>query len=372
MWTARACLLCAWMVMCVWGLGMLLTDRFAWSQFLWWIPTPLAFVACLVFLGVAWVLGRIRRWRGPPSTDADRRRWTLLLRASSVAASGIALCFLVAEVRVYRAILPDHAPAPRALRLLTWNISSSRIEDVPQRVAPLSPDVFLIANRPYFGSFSDLRRTVAEDTSVAAGGRLAVVSKYPVIAYTHLPLNISGAMMRTSRWQGGGMVSIDKGEALLVLLDTATWNGGTTCIWFVDLPSDPPIPRARMMREAREAIMGFTGPIYRPRDAAADEPSPADPSTRAALLAPDILSGDCNTPRHSWSLSQLAPGMTPAPDMAGWGWRQTFPAESPVIAIDNTLLGNGVRCTNYEVHTLSTRTRDHLAQVTVLAPWRSK
>lgn len=365
-WTSRAILAGGWAVAGAWLLGMATNDRWLWSQFLWWLPTPVAATGVAGATGLSWLLWLgARGGRSPQERARDRRA----LAVSWSVAGALTLLFIFMEARIYRAILPAPDAPDHPLRLLTWNINTARIEDVPARVAPLHPDVFLMANRPYFGSFGDLRATVGEHTSVAAGGRLAVISRYPVIAYTHVPLEVTGADPRTHRWPGGGMVSIDRGEALLVLLDTKEWNGSTVCLWLVDMPSDPPIPRSTMMQQARSAIEGFTGPAYLPRQNAADQPVPAAEDLRRALLTPDIISGDCNTPRHSWSISRvLAPGMRYAPDLAGYGWRTTFPAGWAALAIDNTLLSDRLACSFYDVYELSTRPRDHLAQLTVIAP----
>ena len=282
--SARACLAGAWLVLLAWLVGMVVNDRVLWSQFLWWIPTPVAAGASALLLACAWGVERVSHTPKQLAGNENRnstRRWRTIVNTTWCAIACVVLSLVVFEMRAYRVLLPRPAPPTQPLRLLNWNINTARIQDVPARVAPLSPDVFLMANRPYFGLFSDLRKTVAEHTSVAAGGRLAVISKYPVIAYAHFSLGVSGAKPRTHRWDGGGMVSVDKGEALLVLLDTKAWNGGTTCIWFLDLPSDPPIPRARVMREARSAIENFAGPHYLPRENAADQPVPADPLVRA-------------------------------------------------------------------------------------------
>ncbi len=365
-WTSRSLLAGAWCVLVAWLLGMLANDRFAWSQFLWWMPTPLVALAAAFATAAAWALNRAGR--NTEGTGPLRSRMHHALNATWTAVGILTLTFLIFEARLYRAVLPGPPPPDKPLRLVAWNINTARIEDVPARIASLSPDVFLMANRPYFGSFSDLRATVGEKTSVAAGGRLALISRYPVLASTHVTLDILGAQPRTFRWQGGGMVSIDKGEALLVLLDTREWNGSTLCVWLLDLPSDPPISRDRMMRQAREAIENFKGPAYLPRENAADQPIVADDALRAKLLAPDVLAGDLNTPRHSRSISHIAPGMRFAPDDAGDGWRMTFPAALASLAIDNTLLSDRVGCWYYGVRELSERQRDHLAQITVLTP----
>lgn len=366
-WCARLLLAGAGLVLGVWALGMLVNDRFLWSQFLWWLPTPMVATAAAALTACAWVCAWLSRTGGAPGSPG--RRMHHAINATWSAVGVLMLIFLVFEARIYRAVTPSAGPANSPLRVVTWNMNTARIEDVPARVSPLAPDVLMLANRPYFGSFSDLRATVGETTSVAAGGRLAVISKHPVIASMHVPLGITGAQARTFRWQGGGMVSIDQGEALLVLLDTTQWNGSTLCVWLMDLPSDPPIPRARMMRQVRDAIEQFHGPAYLPRVNAADEAIIADADLRAKLMTPDVVSGDLNTPRHSWSISRvLAPGMRYAPDQAGDGWRMTFPAGVAVLAIDNTLLSERVGCYYYGVHELSTRQRDHAAQLTVLTP----
>jgi hypothetical protein len=365
-WIARAALGGAWLVLFAWLIGAVVNDRFLWSQFLWWIPTPFAAAMSAALAAVAWALFRAARWG---DHAAPPRRSRPMLAAAWIGAGSLALVFFLHETRSYRALLPAKTPTATPLRLLCWNMSSAPLEGVAQRLTDLNADVFLVANRPYFGSFPDLRATVGPDTSVAAAGRLTVISKYPVTAYALVPLGVKGAQTRTFRWKGGGVVTVDKGEALLVLLDTREWNGSDLCLWLLDLPSDPPISRADMMRQARAAIIGFSGPVYHHSKNAADQASTPDDALRARLLSPDYVTGDFNTPRRSWSISHhLAPGLRPAPDAAGHGWRMTFPAPTPWFAIDNTLLGQNVHCYYYGVQEMNVGGRDHLAQLTVLTP----
>ncbi|MCI0632212.1 MAG: hypothetical protein L0Y44_16335, partial [Phycisphaerales bacterium] len=73
-------------VVMAWALGRIVTDRFAWSQWLFWIPTPVVLALCALVL-LASLLVRNRVWR------------KRLLPAGALGASASLLWFLGIEHR---------------------------------------------------------------------------------------------------------------------------------------------------------------------------------------------------------------------------------------------------------------------------------
>jgi hypothetical protein len=369
-WTGVITLALAWIVAPCWFVGRVLTDRYLWSQFLWWMPTPHTLVVVSCLLGFSWALQR--------SSRSDRKRAGmapagrlgvdhLALRVGWVAALVMLATWLVVEVRVHRVVLGRSVPVvAKSMRFAAWNVSVTRLPDLDQRVRVMRPDVMLLSNAPPFTPITPTREAMGSGASVAAVGRLTLLSRYPVLTYAWVKLDVTGARPKTLRWKEGSVTLTDRGEALLVLLDTRGWNGSETCVWLLDLPSDPLVPRERMMREVHDAISRFTGPVYRRAANGLDLPVPAPESTLARLRTPDIIAGDMNTPRGSRSLRWLGSGMRHAAYDAGWGWRRTWPRSSPMWAIDNMLIAPSVRATSYAPHDAGGH--QHLAQVAEFVP----
>jgi hypothetical protein len=378
-WGDRITLLCACLCIFLWFVGIVINDRYFWSQFLWWAPTPLVMLAGAGLL----VFSRCCAWLHDAITSKAHARSTSR-RVCAVLLGLMLIAFLFFEVHLHRAILPNPKPSADApLRIAHWNVSIQRFPDMHDHIARMNPDIILLTNPPFFTSIQPSRDAMGQGTSAAAGGRLSVLSRYPVIAYATLSLRISGAKMRTHRWSTGGMLFQDTGDALLVLLDTTAWNGKPTCVWLLDLPSDFTIPRARVMQEAAhtlsliqhperdtDALTQRSSPIrfYRPVPERADEQFEPSATLRAQLATPDLIAGDFNTPRDSWSYSALIPSdMTHPARTLGWGWRRTWPQSPlPMVAIDNLFIAPTFRATYYGVH--DTQRTQHLAQILLVQP----
>jgi hypothetical protein len=247
--------------------------------------------------------------------------------------------------------------APVQLRLLAWNATTVNIPSIADIVARERPALTLLANTQFQSSLVPVRDAMILDhpraelrTYAASSIRLHIVSLYPILHTAWLPLGITGAKERTFTWDGGGMKHIDVGEALLVELDTrALWNR-TTVVWLVDLPSDPDIHRARMMREARAAINGFEGSVMLRTSEGLDRAlaSPDRDAVIARLRAPDIIAGDFNTPRGASSLATLVAPLRHARDTgAGPGVIVTYPRSAPLLHIDHVFVAPHLRAASY-------------------------
>lgn len=80
-----------------------------------------------------------------------------------------------------------------------------------------------------------------------------------------------------------------------------------------------------------------------------------------AELQPDLVMGDFNSPRLSIGLTPPPPGYRHAYDAVGSGWSYTWPVPAPVLAIDQTLIGERLAPKRYRLET--TWLSDHRRQV---------
>jgi hypothetical protein len=354
------------LVLCVWLAGRICSDRFFITQFASWLPSIAiaGFAACCV--AGHWLLTRKHAW---PLGKGRVVAMRVLL--------ALALAHSTWELRPHRYLLPVSASVPRenTLRVLHWNVSQTKNPALAGILAPFDADVLLLANPPFVPPVSALRDELAAlptspgvpaPTHLIQGGRLAMLSRQRVLRWASTQLRVEGSPARAFSWPGGGMVSIDQGEALVLELDTFARLGRSTVIWFVDLPSEPTIARSSMMRRARERLSAPDLQIVSLVDSVAMVPASPAPGTeahkiRARLANPDLVMGDMNTPRGSASLRLLAPAATDAFSQAGRGWERTFPGFFPVLAINNALVGPDLVCTHYRVH--PTGLTRHRAQV---------
>ncbi|HLP85282.1 MAG TPA: hypothetical protein VK157_13115 [Phycisphaerales bacterium] len=381
-WLSRSLLVLAWCAILIWITGRLVSDRFFWSQFLLWIPSWIivpgsalclalaAIIACFAYPRYETTDQRDKHWK-----DARPGKRTARWRTIAWLACGIvSLGMVLGEWRLFN-IFTRSSPAD-ATRLIIWNPSEiKRFPDVLNTLQGMRPDIALVANHPFNASYAPLAQamgrsgSLSQPASAVVYGRLAVISKYPITRWAGVELDISGATVRRFTWSGGGMLSIDKGVALLVQLDTTAALGKPTVIWFIDLPSDPDIPRDRMMREARRKLDNMTNYLMRTpegRDAADSWP---DAATNP-LRTPDIIAGDTNTPRGSHSLNLLNTFpqhmLTGAYEQAGFGPSLSYPRRIPLLAIDHTFLAPWLRATTYDTRDMGLGTH-RLQEVELIA-----
>jgi hypothetical protein len=337
-------------VLVVWCIGRIASDRFVLTQFASWLPSILVAAWATVCVAGHWLLTRKHAW------PLGKGR-VLLMRVLLA----LALTHATWELRPHRLLFPVAPSVPRenVLRALHWNVSQTKNAGLAGLLAQHDCDLLLLANPPYVPPVGTVRDDLnalpaAKPYTLLQGGRLALLTRDRVLRWAYTQLRVQGSPARAFSWPGGGMVSIDQGEALVVELDTIARLGQTTVVWFVDLPSEPTISRWSMMQRAHERLTAPDMPITSLVDTFAMVPlSPAagtaEAAIRARLASPDIVMGDMNTPRASASLSLLAPGSRDAFAQAGTGWSRTFPGFFPVLAINNALLDKQLRCVRYRI-----------------------
>ncbi len=334
---AALALLLAWVV------SRVVSDRFEWSQYLFWVPTPaVLLVGCLLLL-TASALGRAARPISPrdrlgPRAPAARTRavaWAGWL--------GVLAWMFFAEWNGARYLTgpppPPQSPAEGTLRVLFWNSMDAPelVEDALSR----HPDVVVLTNPPTRVDWAALRGGLGE-ASTTRRERHAVASRFPILRWGATSLGIKGARPRSFIFRGGGYVIQDTGHAMFLELDTGLLNRPLV-LWVIDLPSDFNLSRWEVMRQAAATLHATPGPAYR-RVEGRDVPEEIE-----GFPTPDLIVGDFNTPRGSESLKELTGSMADAFEQAGRGFAATWPREWPALAIDHAFVGPELRATGYEV-----------------------
>jgi len=346
-----------------WLIGRLFSDSWHWSQYLYWLPTYTVLAGALALLAVSGLLARwCRRKGGAPSAVAAKSR-----RFGLAACLGVFAFLLLWEWRVHRFILdagPPRSSAAQPVRVLAWNPAVAVVPDFTGTVLAPGADVVAITNAPWQTDWTGVREAMAPSYA-ARFDRFRVVSRFPILRWGGTGLAVQGAKRRVMKWEGGGVISIDKGSAMFVELAVPRLPGGVLTIWMIDMPSDPELFRGRTMREAAAMIRSFRGPIYERNAEGLDDQVPIAPG-QEGFPAPDLIVGDFNTPRGSRSMRAIAGGAVHAFDQSGRGPAATWPDRWPILAIDQAFVGSSVRASRYDIVHLGAGA--HRAQIIELVP----
>ena len=326
-----------------WALSRLLTDRFAWSQPVWWVPSP-------VLLGPLWIAGvrnligwlRAGRRARRLGTHAARRRdvcrvWVAPTISVTAVASVVMVVF--GELGLHRVLRGRGSAAGGEvpIRLVFWNQAGHRAGDLGPVLVPRDPTVLVLANRHSDSSTGELAEAFLANGPVhpAVGWPFDVFSRLPVLRWASTSLGLEGRSRAAN-----DASQRDCGWAAWYELETA---GGTLVVWAIDLPSDPRAHRVPLAREAGRTLASWSGAV-RVRE---DDGYRYEKAERAGFPAPDVVVGDFNIPRGSASLGVFleeagAAGMRDAFEVAGFGWQRTWPREWPVWAIDHCFVAGDV------------------------------
>ncbi len=313
-----------------WLVGLVLNDRFPWSQWLWWMPT-------LAVAGGAWGaigLSRLVSKRG------GRR-----MRRVAIAAASVATVWVGVEMRPWNA-LNRSEPAPGliagdAMTIAYWNLAASSAAPAIPQIEALGADVLIIANagsgdRGAFSRALQDRYAGADDDPrayIAQVGWTTIASRFPIVATGRVALSDF-----ETAWAWNNQQSVMSGVSFVELAtgkllgDAYDAEAHFTTVWIVDLPSSPRLHRPRMLR-------GMAGDLenWDKRITAVDEIGRWTTRTdggRGGFPSADLIVGDFNTPRGSTSLRELVADRVDLHQAVGVGLDATFLRPLPFWAID--------------------------------------
>jgi hypothetical protein len=246
-------------ILVLWILGRVLTDQFAWSQYLWWIPPIWAIGSAWGLLALSAILGKL-----------SLRTGGMILRPILMLACVGCSIFLVFGVwRMHRAVLAPAAVQQEGLRILHWNQSAYKAWDrAAPVIIPEDPDVVLIVNsrmnRHRVALVGELEYMAPslEEYRVARGikanfqpdhftvqGQALVASKLPIIrtgtVWLERIVDPETAARKTGQHAWVMFIELDLSEKY-------PDGPSSMVIWLVDLPSEPTLWRMTSMRAAVE------------------------------------------------------------------------------------------------------------------------
>jgi hypothetical protein len=305
-WIASLSYLAAMATLATWAFAWTVTDRWPWTQWIWWFPWLGYAAACFPAAAIA---------------VFDRRPGGRRLRAAALLAGPvIAACGIFRDV----GFTPRPVAGPSTLRIVQWNAPWPDTEAAAGpsgTIADRDADLVVISN-PW--RFFQSRKAEWTDRGydVVQTGTFAFASRLPVLE------------ARPLRAPPGSALAIVRIDA------RATW-GRPVSVLAVDLPSDPKSSRMAFMSRIVDAI---------------------------AVLEPgsiDAIVGDFNITRGSASLATAFPAHREAFSQAGSGWGASFEEPWPLLHIDLLLAGPGVQVDWCRLWSVGPR---HRAQETWIRP----
>jgi hypothetical protein len=309
-------------IVILWLIGRLVTDRWWWSQWLFWIPT----ISVIALSTVCVVLTCLKKF-SKSSRNSSLARW-------SITTLGLLAYFLFVEHRFFTAAAPINLArnTPGQLRIVHWNCQDQRAkpDEVIDCLRALDGDVIFITDLNWMTWVALQDDPLGTGNPPLSFGSICMVSRLPILQFRPL------------------VSSPSKIIAAQIELDALALVGRTIKVRLMDLPSDPRIGRTSLMHKTHLMLV----------QANADKE-----------LDADMVIGDLNTPRGSASLSIVARAMHEAFAEGGHGYGASFPRVFPLYHIDHVLLSSEWKTLRYDL--VNTGLGRHVAQIAWVKPAHS-
>lgn len=306
-----ACAVASTALTLAWLVGLVLSDRFGWSQWVSWIPAVVVVAASTAALTIAWL--------GPTPRS---RVWSV----AGVAAVVLAAAWVAAREVGWR----RHERPPQAIRVLQWNTNWPAGGDPrsEKALAEHPADIVLLTNATSIVAPDRVAEWAGAAAHAIAVGPFTIVTRWPVVEAAPVAAGGEGG----SRWSVARFQVLPPGWARPMR------------IAMVDLPSRPWLPKAAVA----ETLMASLGD--------------------ASLPAFDLVAGDFNATERSGIIDRCFPGMVEATQVRGEGWLATWPRKLPLWRIDHVLVGG--RLTPAAAFTLDPGVSQHRMTMAMLMPRR--
>jgi len=281
-----------------WGIGQSASDRWWWSQWLFWLPAAVPLVCAIGAAILAWWRPRLslaatRGGRtGPVPRDRMPSAAIRVAVCAAVIATGISTLRWVSWGRSATDVSPG---APSALRIVHLNARWPGDATALGTALMAQPaDVYAISEA------GGLLRAPAVRAAADAGAVTMQVGRFAIVSWC--PVREARAIY-------------DDGSI------AASWvRFGATEAWpewsmlMVDAPRRLRLSRDEIFTKLSSALDGMS------------------------LGSPDVVVGDLNTIPGSVAVARAWPGLQDTCVSAGRGLRATFPREFPLWAIDRCLV----------------------------------
>ena len=300
-----------------WLIGQFTTDRWHWSQWLWWIPTPIALAATLLILLLVSIHTRLKKRHHP---EVQNRELSLGMFQEKIRGNfvgrflwGWRIAFVLMLARF--GLIEHrwfHAPSqnPQGVRLVHWTMSHPRTPDqIEQHAAPLialNGDITILSEAWMIQRSPSLQEWLGELQTTRRVGRFTLFTRFPILELRSL---IATKTIRLD----------------LAIIDTTSKIGRPLTMYLIDLPSRPRYSRMKIVNLTQTMMKEVNAP------------------------PPDLVVGDFNITRGSASLKKLFPDLHDAWNDAGHGYGASFHRRFPLYHIDHVLLAPHLQATRYDL-----------------------
>ncbi len=303
-----------------WCVGQYTRDQWQWSQYLYWIPSPVAALAGMAGALLMW-RGKSGRWRGTLRVGA------VAVGVASLAAIAVTLTTCIGWNSAGARATSGHADKDR-VTVLHWNprVPGTRSLEFGRALSRVEADVILISNPGRMTRPSIAEQWLPKGWTIQDCGPMGLATNLPiesvqVLTFVVHPFEIGHWMVRVHlRTEGGKPLEI-------------------LC---VDLPSGLHLSRPGIAQMVRDAL--------------AKHPD---------LPAPDLIVGDFNNEPGSL-VFEAFPASSPPSSNESCGWLCSFPRLLPLWRIDGMRTGKEWRFQEYR--TIDLGVGLHRAQLGVVAP----
>jgi len=337
---ARLSALTGILVVLAWGVGRWFNDDHLWSQWLFWIPTLVVVVFAWVTLVVSAICSKL-----------SLRMGGVKLRPFLAVGALVATGWMIVSWHPMNVGAGWNTPNTPRYTVAYWNISVDRqAQDAADAVLEEEPDIAIVANirwdvhrEPLVTKLRSLAPAEGEGVHVLQRGSLSIAGRFPIRRYGVARLERVATLLESWRSER------DTGRITFVEFETSEDLGGVPLtVWIVDLPSDPSMKRADVMRAASRAVSAWEGVAMAP-DALGRWIQQTPVEGERGFPEPDLIIGDFNAPRGSRSIGQLVGDRPSTHAQAGVGPAGTWMRYLPLWAIDQAYTGDRVKATRSSV-----------------------
>ena len=281
------CVILAWLV------GQILSDRYTFSQWLLWIPTP--FTIAFALLGSACAIPK------KPYNPAAKARLACCI--------GIPVAVVVYFTFLEHHFLRSETQTQTSFKVIHFNVNTAtdgEFEHFNNFVLDQNADLIILTNSGHHRRYQQLTKSYKADGSAFMVRPFRIFSRYEILETRPIVAN-----------QGITVI--------LLRLDTTSKLGKPITIYAVDLPSQPKTSRMQTAKRLRNMLKNADAPL------------------------PDIALGDFNMTRRGAALKTAFPNLVHAYDQAGSGYGATYPRKFPLFHIDHILLAQTLQAQTYQL-----------------------
>jgi len=271
----------------LWIIGAVVTDRWAWSQWLAWIPTPVVIMLLLIIF-IAVVISKMKKL-------------SFLLALLVIGSIG---WFVFEENNFFSRNISN------GLRIVGWTMSHPKknvSSESAEKLIEFNGDITLLTHGWHVRGEKSIKEWIGANYKRIINGPFTLLTKLPVLE------------VKTLIASNGIYISLFR-------VDATEKIGKPINIWAIDLPSSLKTSRIETANRVRCLL------------------------SLVDVQEPDVVLGDFNMTRNSYAMKTMFPMLQDASDESGAGLLASFPANYSLYHIDHVLIDDdALTCQSYSL-----------------------